>query len=135
MNLMKLILALLIVLTASLSANAQTASLRGLVKDQNGAVVAGAKVTVNGPSGLLKTTTSDRTGSYSFAGLPAEDYEVRASAPNLELAEPAKISLKSGAQTLDLQLQVVLAPEKVTVDENAVPSISTDPTTNASAQG
>jgi len=59
---------------------------------------------------------------------------VRAAAPSLELAEPAKISLKSGAQTLDLQLKVVLAPEKVTVDEKAAPGVSTDPTSNASAQ-
>ena len=88
------------------SAMAQTSSLRGLVTDQNGAVIAGAKVSVNGPSGLVKTTTTDKSGSYSFTGLPAGDYEVQASAPNLELAEPAKISLKGGAQTLDLQLKV-----------------------------
>jgi hypothetical protein len=132
---MKPIYWVLLVLFVSSSALAQTASLRGVVTDQNGAVVAGAKVTVNGPSGgLLKTTTSDKTGSYSFTGLPPGDYEVRGTAPNLELAEPAKISLKSGAQTLDLQLKVVLAPEKVTVEENATPSVSTDPTSNASAQ-
>jgi hypothetical protein len=134
MNLMRLIFGLLIVLTASFSAKAQTTALRGLVIDQNGAVIAGARVTVKGTSGLIKTTSSDKNGLYSFAGLPPGDYEVLVFAPNLELAEPAKISLKSGAQTLDLQLKVVLAPEKVTVDENATPSVSTDPTSNASAQ-
>ncbi|HVS81118.1 MAG TPA: carboxypeptidase regulatory-like domain-containing protein [Pyrinomonadaceae bacterium] len=131
---MKPVYWLLLVLFASSSALAQTGSLRGLVTDQNGAAVAGAKVTVNGPSGLLKTTTSDKTGSYSFTGLPPSDYEVQASAPNLELAEPVKISLKGGVQTLDLQLKVVLAPEKVTVEENGTPSVSTDANSNASAQ-
>ena len=72
-----------LILFASSSAWAQTAALRGLVTDQNGAVVAGAKVTVNGPSGLSKTTNSDKTGSYSFTGLPPGDYEVRATAPSL----------------------------------------------------
>src|SRR6266536_1871726 len=127
---MKHIFSLLLVISASSSALAQTGSLRGQVTDQNGAVVAGAKVTVNGSSGLTKTTT-DKNGSYSFIGLPAGDYEVQASAPNLELAEAAKISLKGGAQTLDLQLKVVLAPEKVTIEENAAPTVNTDPTSNA----
>ncbi|HSP64526.1 MAG TPA: carboxypeptidase regulatory-like domain-containing protein, partial [Pyrinomonadaceae bacterium] len=131
---MKRVYWLLLLLFASSSALAQTGSLRGLVTDQNGASVVGAKVTVNGLSGLSKTTTSDKLGSYSFTGLPPGDYEVRAAAPNLELAEPAKLSLKGGAQTLDLQLKVVLAPEKVTVEENAATGVSTDPTSNASAQ-
>jgi hypothetical protein len=131
---MKRVFWLLLVLFSSSSVMAQTSSLRGLVTDQNGGSVAGAKVTVNGPSGLVKTTTSDKNGSYSIAGLPVGDYEVRASAPNLELPEPAKISLKRGAQTLDLQLRVVLAPEKVTVEENGTPTVSTDANSNASAQ-
>src|SRR6266567_8096515 len=131
---MKHIFWLLLLLFVSSSALAQTGSLRGLVSDQNGAVVAGARVTVNGPSGLVRSTNSDKTGSYSFTGLPAGDYEVQASAPNLELAEPVKVSLKGGAQTLDLQLKVILAPEKVTVEENGAPSVSTDANSNASAQ-
>ena len=131
---MKPIYWLFLVLLASSSTLAQTGSLRGLVTDQNGAVVAGAKVTVNGPSGLLKTTTSDKTGSYSLTGLPPGDYEVQASAPNLELAEPVKISFKGGTQALDLQLKVILAPEKVTIEENGAPGVSTDANSNASAQ-
>src|SRR5438874_6920132 len=124
----------LLILFLSSSALAQTGSLRGQVTDQNGGGVPGAKVTVKGPSGLVKTTNTDKGGSYSFAGLPAGDYEVRASAPNLELVEPTKISLKGGSQTLDLQLKVILAPEKVTVEENGAPSVSTDANSNASAQ-
>jgi len=125
---------LFLVLFASSSPLAQTGSLRGQVTDQNGALIAGAKVTVTGPSGPIKTTNTDKSGSYSFTGLPPGDYEVRASAPNLEVAEPAKITLKAGGQTLDLQLKVVLAPEKVTVEENGAPSVTTDPNSNASAQ-
>src|SRR3989449_2400728 len=125
---------LILILFVSASAWAQTGGLRGVVSDQNGAVVAGAKVMVNGPSGLVRTTNTDMTGSYSFTGLPVGDYEVQASAPNLELAEPVKVSLKGGSQTLDLQLKVILAPEKVTVEENGAPSVSTDANNHASAQ-
>ncbi len=131
---MKHVYWLLLILILSSSALAQTGLLRGQVTDQNGGGVPGAKVTINGPSGLVKTRDTDKSGSYSFAGLPAGDYEVRASAPNLELAEPVKVSFKDGAQTLNLQLKVVLAPEKVTVEENGAPSVSTDANNNASAQ-
>src|SRR2546421_1021616 len=92
---------LLLILFASSSAFAQTGSLRGQVTDQNGGGVPGAKVIVSGPSGLVKTTNTDKGGSYSFAGLPAGDYEVQASASNLELAEPVKLSFKGGVQTLN----------------------------------
>jgi Carboxypeptidase regulatory-like domain len=83
---MKPVFWLLLVLLASSSALAQTGSLRGSVTNQNAAVVVG--FTVNGPSGLVKTTNTDKSGFYSFTGLPAGDYEVQSSAPNLELAEP-----------------------------------------------
>src|SRR5438128_10784942 len=85
---LKLILFFISLLTISSPLFGQSTSLRGQVTDQNGAVVASAKVTVNGPSGLVKTTNTDKSGSYSFAGLPAGDYEVQTSAPNLEIAEP-----------------------------------------------
>ena len=78
---------LLLILLVSSSVLAQTGSLHGQVTDQNGGSVPGAKVTVNGPSGLVKSTKTDKSGLFSFAGLPAGDYEVQASAPNLELAD------------------------------------------------
>jgi hypothetical protein len=112
---------------------AQTAALHGLVTDESGAVIPGAKVSLAGPSGLKKTSTADNSGAYAFAGLPQGDYAVQASAPELAQAEPAKVSLKSGSQTLNLVLRVASMVEKVTVRENAAPSLSTDSTNNASA--
>jgi hypothetical protein len=44
------------------------------------------------------------------------------------------VTFKGGTQTLDLQLKVILAPEKVTVEENKAPSVGTDANSNASAQ-
>jgi len=125
-------LVLLGVITTSVFA--QAGSLRGQVTDQNGAVVAGAKVNVHGPAGITKTTTTDAAGSYSFSSLPAGDYTVEASAPSLATPEAVKISLKSGAQTLNLHLSVVIPEENITVQENNRTSVSTDSATNASAQ-
>ena len=130
---MRFICRLLVLLAVSSPALAQTASLRGQVTDQNGAVVPAATVTLNGPSGPVKTTTTDAGGGYSFTGLPPGDYAVTASAPSLTLLEPAKITLKSGVLTLNLQLSVVLAEQKVAVQENTASGVSTDSGNNASA--
>ena len=112
---------------------AQTAALRGQVADDSGALVPGAKVTLTGPGGLVKIATSDDNGSYLFSGLPAGDYQVVASAPDLTMLKPVAVSLNSGVQTLNLQLKLVGTAEHVTVQENAGPAVSTDSSSNASA--
>src|SRR5690349_5735181 len=94
----KLSSAFAVLLFVCLTGCAQTASIRGRVTDQNGAIVVGAKVTIHGPSGLVNTTTTDSGGSYSFANLPPGNFIVEASAPSLILQEPAKMSLRAGSQ-------------------------------------
>jgi len=134
-NVFSLMLCSLIVLGfASTVAFAQAGSLRGQVTDQNGAVVAGAKITARGPAGILKTTTTDGNGSYSFTGLASGDYKVDASAPSLALQAPVNISLRSGIQNLNLQLTVLIPEQNITVQENNRAVVSTDANTNASAQ-
>ena len=111
----------------------QTSILRGHILDESGAVIPGAKVTLTGLGGAVRSTTSLNDGAYIITGLAAGDYSVEASAPDLALPEPMKVSLGSGSQTLDLQLKVVLAGQNVTVQENAGPSVATDAASNASA--
>jgi len=130
---LKGLLLLLAVLMTISDLFGQTAVLHGVVTDQSGAIVAGATVTLTGPSGLKQSTKSGNDGTYQFSGLTAGGYVVQASAPNLALPEPVKISLKSGAETLNLQLKVVLPPEQVAVQGDAVPSVSAAAGSNASA--
>jgi hypothetical protein len=130
---MKLIACLLAFFIVSSPAFAQTVSLRGQVTDQNGAVIPKAKVTLNGPAGLVKTAATDDRGGYAFTELPPGDYSVTASAPSFSLPEPTKINLKSGVQALNLQLSVVLTEQKVNVQENTAPNVTTDAGNNASA--
>src|SRR5215510_13124724 len=130
---MKLISGLLAVSIISSVSFAQSVSLRGQVTDQNGAIIPKARVKLDGPSGLVKTAAADDRGGYSFTELSPGDYSVTASAPNLALMEPAKITLKSGVQTLNLQLSVVIAEQNVNVQENTAPAVTTDSSNNASA--
>src|ERR1700687_4507339 len=97
---MKLVYCLFFVLPFSLSA--QTATLRGQVTDESGAVVPGAKIVLAGSAGVGKTTAGSIDGVSSFGDLPPGAYIMQASAPSLVLRQPAKISLKAGVQTLNL---------------------------------
>jgi hypothetical protein len=129
----RLILFWIVVALMALPAFAQTAILRGQVTDESGAVIPAAKITLSGPGGLSRFTVADNDGTYSFAGLPPGAYTVLASAPELTLREPANVSLSSGAQILNLMLNVVAEKQQVTVQENIGPTISTDAANNASA--
>jgi carboxypeptidase family protein len=113
---------------------AQRASLHGQVIDQNGAIVVGAKVMARASGGQVKTTTTDSAGFYSFANLPPGEYSIEASAPSLVLQEPVKLTMKAGPQSLNLQLSVFIPEQKITVQENNRPAVSTEAAANASAQ-
>ena len=117
----------------SLAQVIQRGSLRGQITDESGAFTSGVDVTLTGPSSLVQSTTTAADGSYSFTDLPPGDYTVQAVAPQLVLAEPAKISLKGGVQTLNLRLRVASLEQSVTVQESLGPAVSTDPSNNAGA--
>src|SRR5437016_1657005 len=119
-------------LSASLFGQNQ-ATLRGQITDQTGAVVSGAKVTLQNAAGLVKTAIVAKDGSYSFADLPLGDYILQASAPDLALPEPVTVTVKPGVQTLNLQLKVIAVREEVSVQEDSAPAVSVDAASNASA--
>jgi hypothetical protein len=126
-------LAVILAAWAAASAYAQTASLRGQVTDESGAVVPGAKVSASAGGSASRSTRTDGAGVYTFAGLAPGQYTVQASAPQLVQAQPARIALQAGTQELNLMLRVASLAEKVTVAENGAPVVSIDSANNASA--
>ncbi len=132
MQLFKFSVCFAIMICTSWTAKGQTASLRGKVFDQSGAVVPQATVTVTGPEGPPKTTRTTNDGSYFFSGLTAGQYMVQAKAPNLEQS-PVPITLGQGLQTLRLELKVAATQQQLTVQDNAGPVLSTESANNASA--
>src|SRR5579864_1862049 len=131
MKLICILLTLLLLMTAPMFA--QTATLRGQVTDESGAIIPGATVTVTGPSGLVKALTTGSDGSYSFGGLVSGKYKVLASAPDLAMAQPVPVALSGGVQGLNLQLKVASTVQQVTVQENAGPGVTAEAANNASA--
>ncbi|MFN0280123.1 MAG: TonB-dependent receptor domain-containing protein [Pyrinomonadaceae bacterium] len=65
----------LLFVTASMAQTSTTGELTGTVSDTNGAAVAGADITINGPSLLgSRTTKSDSDGTYRFQAVPPGKY-------------------------------------------------------------
>ena len=115
------ILPVLFVLTLTLAAQETTAGLQGVVKDQSGAVVAGANVEIisNALIGEKKTET-DTSGFYRFAALPPGSYTVTVTAKGFKVSRRDGISLDAGRlPTLDIQLEVGQASEVVEVSGQA----------------
>src|SRR5205085_6215081 len=104
---------------------------RGVIADESGALIPGAKVTITGPRGFTRTVTSGADGSYAVNALPAGDYTVVTTSPGLTQFQPAKVSMGGATQSVNLQLRVAVESQQVTVQETAAPTVSTDPTSNA----
>src|SRR5215213_5831894 len=92
---------------------ATTGSVRGVVTDQNGGTVAGAKVTLTRKAtGGTQTAQTNTSGQFEFTNLqPADDYTVSVEAPNFKTASLTDVRV-SVNQSTDLPVQ--LSPGQVT---------------------
>jgi hypothetical protein len=129
----RIIIALFLFAFTTVASRAQTATLRGVVTDQSGAVVPNASVSILGPGGQEQTAASGADGAYVFRNLPIGNYTVDATAPEMKLSQQQKVLLQAGVRTLDLKLSVASVQQQVSVEENAGPTISTEASSNASA--
>jgi hypothetical protein len=110
-----------VLLTVGISAFAQdTANVNGTVQDKSGAVIPGAKVTVENPSkGYTRNLVSDSAGYYSISAVPIGDYVITAEAPGFEKLVRSGITLGVGqSQRVDMQMTVGQVTQEVTVTGN-----------------
>ena len=108
---MTLVVAAILLISAvstCLSAQAvSTAQITGTIKDQTGAVLPGAEVTVTQTDTEAKrTAVSDETGSYILANLPIGPYRMEVSLPGFRTYVQNGIVLQVGSNPL---IPVVLA--------------------------
>ncbi|HEX3569947.1 MAG TPA: TonB-dependent receptor [Acidobacteriaceae bacterium] len=118
-------ISLLAVLMVTLAAQAQfeSASVLGYVKDQSGAAVANASVTLaNTATGITHAATTDQEGRYEFTSIPIGPYVVKAQAPSFAPTQTPPFTLTTDArQRLDLQMTAGQVNETVTV--SAAPTL------------
>ncbi len=120
-----------------LSANAQvdysTATLKGTVYDQQGAVIAKANVTVtNSSTGFTKTVKVNSDGSYVIPVLQPGNYQILVEAPGFEKELAKSFTLEVGTiSTFDAHLKVGAAAEVVEITGESAPVIQITQTQQA----
>src|SRR5467141_4316194 len=93
----------------------------GTIRDEKGAAVVGAKITISNPAtALQRTTTSADNGVYRVEALPTGTYEVQAEQPGfaVTLARGIEVGVDQ-TRTVDLTVRVSAKAEVVNVEANA----------------
>jgi hypothetical protein len=107
--------------SGALAQTTGSATLRGAVKDANGAVLANATVTiVNEGTKVERKTTTNREGIYVFSSVPPGTYTISVENSGFKKAEQTGLVLSpSDTRGLDITMQVGVASETVTVTATA----------------
>jgi len=110
-----------VLLFAGLAMADVTGGLSGVVKDQSGAVVPGAGVSVKDTqTGAVRTATSNGEGRWTTTGLPPGNYEVTIEMPGFRTLVRQGVTVEAAVRrTLDVQLEVGGADAAVTVSGDA----------------
>ena len=119
---------LIIFLSFSLSALAawgQTTGITGIVTDQQGAVIQGAKVEVHQPGGASYFGKTNGQGVYVIPNLVAAQYAITASAPNFSSAEKHVLLLVGQLAQINLTLPIASSATKVVVEASSETAIDT----------
>jgi hypothetical protein len=113
-------------------ANNVKTSISGTVTDPQNAVVAGAKLSLQGGT-VKREVESGVNGAFSFPDLPPGTYNLTVTAPNFAEKEFPGIALTLGLElTLDVQLELASATEKVNVESSNASRVETE---NATVSG
>jgi len=105
----------------ALRAQVSTADIIGTVTDSSGAVLVDAKVTVENPdTNLARTATTDSSGNYAIALLPAGRYNLKVEHAGFRAATVNSITLAIGDRSRqDIRLEIGQASESVEVTAQA----------------
>jgi hypothetical protein len=116
---MKLALFSISMLAAATAWAATTGSISGILKDQTGAVIPGAKVTVtNTAQGLQTRTTTDEKGVYTFPSLQVGKYNLHAEQSGFKPQNRTDLAVDlDSALQIDLTLELAQRVDEITVTD------------------
>lgn len=114
--------ALFVLAAAPAFAQRTTATIRGTVLDQTGAVIVDAKVTLTGEeTGVTRSTTTNSSGVYSFSEITVGKYRVDVEFPGFKSAAVSGIVLNvADDRAVDVTLETGELLEQVTVESPVV---------------
>lgn len=116
-------MALVLGLAAEAAAQIGTGEIRGVVRDVEGAVLRGARVTATAEAtGVIRQASTDSDGRYALPGLSPGEYGVDVSLAGFRALERAGISVSTGLTVLlDLDLGLGNVTDRVTVYADLLP--------------
>src|SRR4029077_4898463 len=121
----------ILLIDASVNAQAPTGGLSGVVTDPSGSVIAKASVRLTPPTGASLDTTTNRDGFYEFKGLAPGAYIVKAVAKGFALYTKEDLQIIAGpAQQLNIGLLIQVEEQKVEVTDTTT-KVDVDPANNA----
>ena len=98
------------------SRSADSGQLHGMVTDPSGAAVAGAFVALKSEKGsTVASTSTDRTGSYSFNGVAVGSYQLELQRAGFKTESFARLDVAPGDNEMNAKLQVGALAETVEV--------------------
>jgi len=122
MRRLKVVLVVMLFLSAVIGANAQimsreTGSLRGLVKDTDGNPIPGVSLTLTSPAMMgTATDVSRNDGAFRFVLLPPGDYVILAELKGFQSVRQENIEIRLGLTvTLNLTMPLTAVEEEITV--------------------
>ena len=106
------------------SAQITESSLRGIVTDTNGNIIAASAVVAqNDATAQVKTTTTNENGEFVFASLPSGSYTVFVRVPGFKTYELKNLKLNIG-QTSELSIKLEIGEVSANVTIGADESLS-----------
>ena len=105
-----------------------TATLTGTVRDNTGAVIPGAAVTVkNAATGLVRELTTNSAGEYVAAALPPGQYNLIVTAPGFRTYQAQGVTLRVAQNArIDVPMQIGSAHQEVTVHGEGLAQVDTE---------
>jgi Carboxypeptidase regulatory-like domain len=115
-------------------AQTASASLHGHVTDPSGAVIPNATVTATSTTGAQTSALTDNQGNYEIKGLSGGTYTINTQAKGFTTSTEQNFQVSSGqAQQFDIALEIQVKQEKVEVQGEGGPQVSTSASDNASS--
>src|SRR5206468_2478685 len=102
---------------ATLGAQTAAGTITGTVKDETGAVLPGASITItNTDTALARNLVSDPSGRYAAPDLPPGPYEIKASIQGFSTVVRSGVRLTVGREAVvDLALKLGTVSDQITV--------------------
>lgn len=117
---------------STLIAQTTTGTVKGQVTDISGSAIPGADVTVSA-KGVSKILSTDESGTFNAPALAPGTYTVTVTKFGFATFTSKSVLVGAGKiQTLTIPLDLQASKQEVTVTSDAVGTISTDPSANAS---